>query len=162
MDKAEISKSLLDHIHLVDSLLRSVVRELVIRGRDHDLSKFEPEEFPLFSQYTPKLKGCTYGSLEYKQYLKELQPALESHYKLNRHHPEHFPEGIKGMNLIDLVEMIADWLAATKRHSDGDIFRSIELNQKRFGYSDELKSIFRNTVEFLTSIEGEQNGKEES
>jgi hypothetical protein len=34
----------------------------------------------------------------------------------------------------------------TMRHNDGDIWRSIEINQKRFGYSDELKAILQNTV----------------
>jgi len=50
------------------------------------------------------------------------------------------------MNLIDLCEMISDWKGATLRHNDGDILKSIELNQKRFSYSDELKQILINTV----------------
>lgn len=54
--------------------------------------------------------------------------------------------GICGMTLLDLVEMICDWRAATMRHADGDIRRSIEINQKRFGYSDELRQIFLNTL----------------
>lgn len=53
---------------------------------------------------------------------------------------------IKGMSLLDLLEMLCDWKAATLRHNDGDILRSIEINQKRFGYSDELKQILLNTV----------------
>lgn len=54
--------------------------------------------------------------------------------------------GLNGMSLIDLIEMLCDWFAATQRHNDGNILRSIELNQKRFNYSDELKQIFINTV----------------
>lgn len=58
-----------------------------------------------------------------------------------------WPElGINGMSLLDLVEMLCDWKAATMRHNDGDIRRSIEINQKRFGYSDELKAIMLNTL----------------
>jgi hypothetical protein len=45
--------------------------------------------------------------------------------------------------------MICDWLAAVKRHKDGDIFRSIEVNQERFGYSDEIKEILKNTAEYF-------------
>lgn len=56
---------------------------------------------------------------------------------------------ISQMTLIDLIEMIADWAAATKRHDDGDIFRSIEVNQKRFKYGEELKSILTNTARKL-------------
>jgi len=56
---------------------------------------------------------------------------------------------IEYMNLIDIIEMLCDWKAATKRHNDGDIKKSIEINQKRFGYSDELKSILLNTLPLL-------------
>ena len=57
------------------------------------------------------------------------------------------------MNLIDLLEMICDWKASSERHADGDIFKSIEINQKRFGYSDDLKNILMNTATFLKMFE---------
>jgi hypothetical protein len=41
--------------------------------------------------------------------------------------------------------------AATLRHKDGDIRRSVEINQKRFGYSDELKRIFLNTIKEMNN-----------
>lgn len=50
------------------------------------------------------------------------------------------------MSLLDILQMLCDWKAATMRHNDGDILRSIEINQKRFGYTDELKRILLNTV----------------
>ena len=53
------------------------------------------------------------------------------------------------MNLIDVLEMICDWKASSEHHENGDIYKSIEINQKRFGYSDDLKSILKNTVDFL-------------
>jgi Iap family predicted aminopeptidase len=56
---------------------------------------------------------------------------------------------ISQMNLVDLIEMLCDWYAASLRHNDGDIFKSIELNQERFEYSDELKQIFINTIKDL-------------
>ena len=56
---------------------------------------------------------------------------------------------VSQMNLIDIVEMLCDWKAATLRHADGDIRKSIEINQKRFGYSDELKQLLINTIEIL-------------
>ena len=78
-----------------------------------------------------------------------MKEGLDIHYANNRHHPEHFDNGIQGMNLLDLLEMICDWKAASERHADGDVYKSIEINQERFGYSDELKIILKNTVEFL-------------
>jgi hypothetical protein len=55
------------------------------------------------------------------------------------------------MNLIDLVEMICDWKASSMRHENGDIKKSIEINQERFNYDDILKSILLNTINFLES-----------
>ena len=54
---------------------------------------------------------------------------------------------LRGMNLIDIIEMFCDWLAATQRHADGDIMESIEKNQERFGYSDDIRQIFENTAD---------------
>jgi hypothetical protein len=57
--------------------------------------------------------------------------------------------GIRGMTLLDVIEMLADWKAATERHADGNLARSIEVNQKRFGCSDELRAILTNTATAL-------------
>jgi hypothetical protein len=139
------------HIDMVCDFLWIIENELHKRGLTHDDSKTKSPEVELFDTYTPKLAGCTYGSEEYRQFLEELKPALNHHYAENRHHSEHFENGIRGMNLVDLVEMFCDWYAATKRHNDGDIIKSIAINQGRFGYSDDLKAIFENTYKDLFS-----------
>ena len=59
---------------------------------------------------------------------------------------------IRFMTLVDLVEMLSDWLAASKRHKDGDVFRSIEINQERFGYPNDFKEILKNTAKYLLKI----------
>ena len=132
------------------SMLLSILRdELTKRSLNHDNSKLEDPELAIFNEYTPKLKNTTYGSDEYKQFLKEMKVALDHHYAENRHHPEHFENGVKDMNLVDIVEMFCDWFSAVKRHADGDVLKSIEINQKRFGYGDQLKAILINTVPVL-------------
>ena len=76
-----------------------------------------------------------------------MKPALDHHYARNRHHPEHWPtNGIRDMSLVDLIEMFCDWKAATERHADGSLLKSIETNKKRFGYGDELEHIFLRTA----------------
>jgi len=133
------------HILKVGDFILEIAMLLVDRISKHDLSKLEPPEVTHFDNYTQKLASSTYGSDEYKQFLKELEPALKHHYSVNRHHPEHFENGIRGMTLVDIVEMFCDWYAASKRHNNGDIIKSIGINQKRFDYSDDLKAIFENT-----------------
>ena len=135
-----------EHIAKVGELLTKLQVKLEDRKRLHDDSKLKDPEKAIFDEFTPKLKSCTYGSDEYKGYLESMKIALDHHYAENRHHPEHFENGIQDMNIVDICEMIADWKAASLRHADGDIMKSIEINQKRFGYSDELKSILINTV----------------
>ena len=149
MNENDVKMETEKHIARVKQILRTVTDTLTHRGMVHDRSKFSDEEFPYFVEYTPKLKDCTYGSDEYKQYLKKLQPALDHHYAKNKHHPEHHKNGIKDMNLIDIIEMFCDWLAATERHADGDIYKSIEHNKNRFKYGEELESIFNNTAKEL-------------
>ena len=50
------------------------------------------------------------------------------------------------MTLIDLMEMLADWKAATKRHEDDKIENSIEINSKKYNIDQQLKQILVNTV----------------
>lgn len=139
------------HISRVQYYISRCRGELKDRSAYHDCTKLVNPEAEIFEEYTEKLKGSTYGSDEYKQFLVEMKPALDHHYESFRHHPEHFENGIKDMNLIDMVEMLCDWKAASERHDDGDIYKSIELNQKRFNYDDDVKSILVNTAKFLDS-----------
>lgn len=137
------------HIEKVQSFLHKVTAEIFKRTCNHDKSKLEQPEKEIFDKYTEKLKNTSYGSNEYKQYLIEMKPALDHHYANNSHHPNHFKNGISGMNLIDLIEMLCDWKASTLRHNDGNIESSIEIGQERFGYSNELKQILLNTLDVL-------------
>ncbi len=136
----------LAHIRRVQSLLADVSNRLIARAIRHDESKLSEPEVSVFAEYAEKLKGSTYGSDEYKGFLAGMKPALDHHYAHNRHHPEHWSGGIKDMSLLDLIEMIVDWKAATERHADGDIEKSITINKGRFGYGDELEAILRRTV----------------
>jgi hypothetical protein len=146
------------HIDLLRKLLRIAAVELLKRGETHDRSKFDRAEVDTFTEFTPKLKTCTYGSDEYKAHLVEMKVALDHHYGHNRHHPEHFARSIHGMNLVDVFEMLLDWWGSSHRHADGDIRRSIEINRKRFGMSDELVEIFLNTVQYFEPAVAEAMG----
>jgi len=134
------------HIERVRNLLNEVVRDLLKRAEEHDQTKLESPEVELFTQYTEILAGLTYGSSEYEENRKKMGPALEHHYANNSHHPEHWPNGIEDMSLVDLIEMFVDWKAASERHNDGNILKSIEKNADRFNMSPQLVKIFNNTA----------------
>ena len=139
-------KDTLEHKRMVSHYLNIIITELINRSEDHDISKMQQGEVESFDEFTPKLKDSTYGSDQYNQFLKDLKPALDHHYGVSRHHPEHFPNGIKDMDLVDIIEMICDWKASSMRHQDGNILKSIDINQDRFEYTKELHSILTNTV----------------
>lgn len=179
MEDYDSTVDTLKHIKRVNQLLLVFAGKLLERAVVHDESKLNEPEKSGFDRATPKLRGLTYGSDEYKAALAELNEALTHHYTHNSHHPEFygysecngcfkkhpksyeaacdvcgytqftFRPDIKGMNLLDIVEMFFDWKAATERHTDGDIMRSIEHNKGRFSYGDDLAAIFRNTVESM-------------
>lgn len=135
------------HIETVNRLLLEVIERLMKRGAVHDQSKLAPPEKEMYDKYTPLLKTTTYGSKEYKQNLKEMEKGgLKHHYANNSHHPQHWTNGINGMSLLDAFEMICDWKAASMRHDDGSIKKSLELNRERFRMSDQLYCILRNTI----------------
>lgn len=147
----------------VRGLLLGVARDLTHRAHVHDDSKLCEPELACFDEFTEKLAGTTYGSPEYKAHLEEMQVGLRHHYEANDHHPEHYGEveeiagrlqgGIHDMNLLQLTELLCDWIAATRRHDDGDIRRSIDQNAERFGYGEELRRLLHNTVDAILAAE---------
>lgn len=141
----------LKHIRRVQELLGKQARDLMVRGEVHDASKLCDDEKPLFDEMTPLLKSLTYGSEEYKQSLAKLGGALKHHYAHNSHHPEHYENGVAGMTLLDVVEMLCDWKAASERTKDGDFAKSIEIGIERFKIDPQLASILRNSLTSVTA-----------
>lgn len=146
-EKYDSTAETVKHILRIQELLHNVVRNLLDRADSHDRSKLSPAEKDVFDEFTPKLKNSTFGSEEYQGFLKSMGKALNHHYQHNKsHHPDAHPNGINNMTLLDMVEMIVDWKAASERHDDGDILKSIDYNKERFGMSDQLERLFKNTV----------------
>ena len=137
------------HQRRVNQLLTEIERVIARSARCHDASKLGPDEKPAFDEFTPGLKDSTYGSEKYKARLAALGPALSHHYAVNSHHPEHYPDGVDGMTLIDLIEMLADWKAAGERHANGSIEKSLAHNRGRFQIGPQLHRILCNTVEAM-------------
>lgn len=148
-DEAKTIKETQEHIDKVNKYINIFIDELKERGKNHDKPKLSKEELPMFVEYTPKLAKSTYGTPEYKKLLDGLKPALDHHYKNCSHHPEHYDNGIKGMDLVDIVEMFCDWKAASERHDNGKIEDSLKINKERFKMDDILTSIYTNSIKYV-------------
>lgn len=151
MTPAEASGAVetLRHKVRVAELLGQFMRHLLSRAEDHDNSKVGPAELTGFGEATARLKSLTYGSPEYKASADELKVLIKCHYAQNGHHCEHHENGINDMDLFDIVEMLADWKAATERHDDGDLDKSITHNAETKKITPQLAGIMRSTADFM-------------
>lgn len=152
-----------EHIACVRYFLHGAIGDLYGRCHKHDASKLVSPEVEAFDIATPKLANLEYGSEEYKESLRELGSALDHHFVHNDHHPEHYENGVRGMSLMALLEMLCDWRAASERvkqrTDDPEKVKTFEsglaFNQERFGYSDELAGILLNTARELGMLSPE-------
>lgn len=139
----------INHIRNVQKFLNRAITDLISRACEHDFSKFSVNQWTGFREATSRLKNLTYGSEEYKAAMRDpdFHKCVKEHQVTERHHPEHFNGDISQMTLVDLLEMVLDWKAASMRNKDGDIKKSIELNKERFGIHEQLVQILKNTVD---------------
>lgn len=138
-----------EHIQAVQGYILFFVQRMMERAMRHDRSKLEEPEKEYWDKYTPLLANTEYQSPEYEAMLEQLQPALDAHYAKNSHHPQHYPNGVDDMTLMDIVEMFCDWKASSERQNDGNLRKSLEHNKERFALSEQLYKIFENTMKEL-------------
>lgn len=146
-DSASVTRK---HIQRAQTLLWQAASELSRRGVYHDKSKFDPiEKGPLdeMQRLIDEEGPAPYGSDEYKRRTGLLGPMLAHHYANNSHHPEHYPDGVNGMDLFDVIEMFFDWKAASERGGENDI--GLSHSVERFKIDPQLASILANTAERL-------------
>lgn len=148
---ADSTQDTMEHIGKVRARMQEVRSRLTRRAAKHDASKLEEPEKSAYDALMEfkSSHDMTYGSPEYAEGLKMLGPALDHHYAHNSHHPQFYPNGIDGMSLLDIIEMLCDWKAAGERYKDGNITQSLAHNRERFGISDQLFAILENTVKEL-------------
>jgi hypothetical protein len=134
------------HKYLVLSYLTPIIQDLIKRAAEHDNSKFSEEEFPGLVGAIEEFKKVQYGTPEYMALREKYKPTFDAHYRKNRHHPEFHQNGIEDMDLIDLVEMVCDWKAASMRAESGNIANSIKIGSERYNIPPVLVKILENTA----------------
>lgn len=135
-------------------------KNLLDRAVVHDASKFSEIERKSYVGPVWELntREVAYGSDEYKELTSQMGEGWEHHKAQNAHHPENvkatspeFSHDIfSGMNLFDLMEMLCDWIAASRRRGNEP---SLPLeNYRKDGLSEQLECVLRNTLGRIGSM----------
>lgn len=135
------------HIHRVQSEMMKLINVLHSRVEHHDASKVLKGIEKDGWEHMDAEKCYEYGTPQYFDKINRYNWVLNMHYKNNSHHPEHYDCDISKMDLIDLTEMLCDWVS----YKDGslsylDAIEIIDQQSKRFGLSPELTEILLNTL----------------
>lgn len=154
------TKDTLAHIKNIELVMNTLIDEIDDRKVNHDLSKLREPEKSTYDKFIPLLREAKYGSKEYQALRDDMyKEGLRHHFESNRHHPEHFENGLKDMTLVDLLELFSDWLAASMR-SDVDFIDGLDMNKSKYNMSDDLIRMFTNTYnEYFLNIEDESYSK---
>lgn len=116
------------HQQWVAERLMACAKKLLDRAVRHDASKFSDVERKSYVGPVWELntREVAYGSDEYKALTAQMGEGWQHHLAHNTHHPENAtltaPEfasdPFAAMDLFDLIEMLCDWIAASKRRGN--------------------------------------------
>jgi len=123
------------HITTVQKHLNKFVARLQQRSIEHDLSKLSKDEFAGFVEVNQIARLHPYGSQEYKDSLKGNQ-TIALHFSRNSHHPEYHPNSVNDMTILDWIELVTDWKAASETYGNTSFNDSLEIQRKRFKLTD--------------------------
>jgi len=148
MNEKKTRKVIDAHRLRVFQYMSQMSKDIMYRGNVHDESKLGPHEFLHHVRMIEEFEKHPFGTEGYDKAKEGLGPAVEHHFLHNRHHPEYFVDGINDMNLVDVIELLMDWKAATLNHSNslGDILKSVDILSEKYNISPQLKRIFLNTI----------------
>lgn len=113
----------------------------------HDESKLQEPEYSLWKQMDEEPR-YPYGTKEYISKLDRWQHLFRMHWNdsRNRHHPEHFTNPITEMDLMDMIEMLCDWLGYKEVLSYTEASKLVDSQCKRFNFPDEFRYLLLNTL----------------
>lgn len=156
MEQIETEEYIKGHISRVRRHIDTFIQLLIRRAENHDKSKLEEPELSWWKEMD-KEPRYSYGSEEYKQKIKRWNKVFKHHYQYNHHHPEHYEYGVSEMTLIDIVEMMCDWLGYKDTTTVTEALKVCDDQMARYNISEELRQIIFNTLLRYYSLMGGKN-----
>ena len=143
------------HQQLVAEVLIAFAKKLLDRAIKHDASKLEEPEKSHYIEpvYALNTEEVPYGSDRYKELTKQMGNGWEHHKLTNDHHIEFFvPYSVQTLNdpmraidLFALIEMMADWIAASQRR-DNSPAKALDFMKEKYRIDEQVEAIIRNTL----------------
>lgn len=141
-------QEMLRHNRLVRQYGGQIAHATIHLIERHDLDTLEPKYASQWEKFYPYIKAV-FGSAEYRTRQEEMKGLLDEHRKRTRHHPERWEEGIGAMNLMEVSEYVADNLERCRSRGDGNLRRSLEINQGPHKIQSQTMSIILNTADYF-------------
>lgn len=146
-DKDITLKYIYEHKAGVQKWLSLFSSELYRRGLEHDNSKLKEPELSGWRamDQEPRYK---YGTEEYTKKIHKYEWLMKLHWSKNRHHPEYWDlhKDEKNRDLIDIIEMMVDWLSYRDHISYTEASELVKKQTKRYNFSEELSELILNTL----------------
>lgn len=139
------TQNFVEHKTTVVQYLLYITEDLRHRAVVHDDSKLDQFEKDMYDALSKEYKHHKSKSNISEKSKMIIKRGLEHHYCLNNHHPEHFKNGINDMTLIDIIEMLCDWMTYADR-CHKDINEIIDYYQHKYNFSNEFKTLINNTI----------------
>ena len=145
----EVLTDIIRHISEVSENLLAMKSDLEKRAIAHDRSKLEALEFDSFVRTRAQFKKANYGTKEYQECTDLIKPAIDHHHKNNRHHTTFHKNGFADMNLLDILEMLADWKAASRRSPSLTFKDSLPRAFNKYKIPENMQRHILNTLQYL-------------
>ncbi len=139
-------EGIVEHKKKVGRALRQLAGELEKRAEHHDDSKLMFPELLWLVEMDRDNEKIPYGTKEYLERRDKYKEFFNHHYQFNSHHPEHHQNGVKDMDLVDLVELVVDWCSYSKGLSVNEALDLVDKQAKRFDFGEEMSDVFKNTL----------------
>ncbi|MBF0556930.1 MAG: hypothetical protein HQK96_20640 [Nitrospirae bacterium] len=162
--KKEITKEMVEffykrteaHIERVRKNIRKIIakfpeldkQEMENRAFEHDDTKYGDKEFVPYVLMTWNYKQVNHPTKGLsKEAIGEIDNAVESHYKANDHHTDHYSD-VKKMSKEAIAEMVSDW-ASMSQEKGNSLKKWADSFVAKHAFSDEQKEFINRLVDLL-------------
>lgn len=154
--KIVLDNCLLMAEYLMEKGKYELATQLLVRGSEHDNSKFDKDEFRKMSMILKNESKRSFTNAS-TQLSPEEEKAIRYHWSHNRHHPEFFDNPSDEMTELDVLEMVCDWFARSIQFNTEFIPFIIERQENRFHFTDKAFSRILKYCKLIEELYKESN-----